>query len=228
MTNLNKIADALIEETGKLDFTEQESHLFIQTLRLLSKGHPINSEQVSQIAVKEGLSTDEALAVLDWIVERNKDGNIAGLAGLSVNNWSHKFKVNGTELSTWCALDTMFLPQILNQTAEVESKDPGTKEIIKLSIGPNKVEHHGSSSTVISVVTPKTKKKGLESTEKIWKSFCCFSHYFTSVESGKKWFSGKNLVPVFLSMEEGHQLGYLWFKNIIKNVKNLNKEGVLL
>ena len=214
--NLNEIVNALLEDAGGLDFNPQESRMFLQTLRLLSKGHPISSEQVTQIAADFDLSGDEADSALNWVAERNDDGHIAGLAGLSVNDWTHKFKVNGRNLTTWCALDTLFLPQMLKQTAEVRSPDPETKEMIQLIIGPDRVEQYAPSSAVVSIVIPKTVKKGLESAEEMWKAFCGFSHYFTSVETGQDWFSGRDMEPIFLSIDEGHQLGRLWFEDTLK------------
>jgi len=218
MANIREITDALVEDAGKLDYNPQESQVFIKALQLLSKGEPLNSKQLAQIAKENGLSEDEANEALNWVAEKNKDGNIAGLAGLSVNQWSHKFKVNGSNLTTWCALDTLYLPQILNQTVAVESQDPGTKQTVHLSLGPKGVEKFAPSNAVISIVIPKTDKKGLESAEAIWKAFCHFSLYFTSVESGKKWFEGRGLDPIFLSPQEGHELGSLWFEDVIKYV----------
>ena len=39
---------------------------------------------------------------------------------------SHRFEVAGRTLYTWCAWDSLFLPQILGQEAEVESTCPLT------------------------------------------------------------------------------------------------------
>lgn len=214
--NINEIVNRLLEDAGGLDFNPQQSRMFIQTLILLSKGHPISSEQVRQIAANFDLSGDEANSALNWIAERNDDGNITGLGGLSLNDWAHKFKVNGINLTTWCALDTLFLPQMLKKTAEIKSPDPGTKEMIQLTVGPDSVVQYAPSSAVVSIVIPKIEKKGLESAEQIWKTFCGFSHYFTSIETGQEWFAGRDMEPIFLSLDESHQLRRLWFEDTLK------------
>lgn len=213
---VDEIVKALREDTGELDLNPQESRLFIQTLRLLAEGEPVSPEQVAQIAASVNLSADEADVTLSWISELNDKGHIVGLAGLSLNNWSHKFKVNGRSLATWCATDTLYLPQLLQQTAEVNSSDPVNEQIIQLRIGPDKVEQYTPPSAVISTVVPKVKEKGLKSAEEIWMAFCNYSLYFTSVETAQAWFKGKPVAPIFLSIEEGHELGRKWFEKVGK------------
>lgn len=214
--SVDEIVKALRQDTGELDLNPQESRLFIQTLRLLAKGEPVSPEQVAQIAATVNLSTDEAKTTLSWISERNDSGYIAGLAGLSVNDWSHKFKVNGRSLATWCAFDTLYLPAMLRQTAEVKSHDPVNEQIIQLTIGPDKVEHYAPAGAVISIVIPKVKEKGLKSAEEIWTAFCNYSLYFTSLETAQQWFKGKHVEPIFLSIEEGYKLGQKWFAQIMR------------
>ena len=212
--SVEEIVAALRADAGELDFNPQESRLFIQALRLLTEGQPISGEQVEQIAADVELSAEDASAALNWIAERNDDGDIVGLAGLSLNDWSHKFKVNGRALTTWCALDTLYLPQMIKQSAEVESPDPVNKEIVRITLGPDKVERYTPDSAVISIVVPKVEKKGLESAEEIWTAFCNYSVYFTSTETAQEWFAEKHVDPIFLSIEEGHRLGGLWFDKV--------------
>jgi alkylmercury lyase len=40
----------------------------------------------------------------------------------------HRFEINGLTLWTWCAWDSLFIPEILAQTARVASRDPETGE----------------------------------------------------------------------------------------------------
>ena len=214
--NVDEIAKALREDTGELDFGPQASRLFIQTLRLLTEGRPISPEQVMQLAAPLNLSGDEVNSTLGWLSERNEAGHIVGLAGLSLNDWTHKFKVNGRTLSTWCALDTLYLPAMLKQTAEVASPDPVTQEIIRLTIAPHKVEQYTPTSAVISVVIPKVAVPGLKSAEEIWTAFCNYSHYFTSAETAREWFEGKSVDPVILSIEQGRELVLTWFEKVHK------------
>ncbi len=213
---VDEIVNALREDAGELDFNPQESRVFIQALRLLTEGRPISSDQVEQIAAGHGLTGEEANAALNWVAERNDDGHIVGLAGLSLNNWGHKFNVGGQAMTTWCALDTLYLTHIIRQPVEVESPDPVTNETIRVTFGSDQVEGYTPSSAVVSIVIPKVKEKGLESAEEIWTAFCNYSLYFTSTETALEWFADKHVEPVFLTVEEAHELGGKWFQKVIQ------------
>jgi len=215
-STVGEVVVALFNDTGTLEFTPQESKVFIQVLRRLTEGQPISTEQVTEIAAKFDLSGEDANAALNWVAERNDDGRIVGMGGLSQNHWTHKFKVNGRNMATWCALDTLYLPQLLKQTAEVKSPDPLSGELVHLTIGPENVINYAPADAVLSIVIPKIKEKGVQSAEEIYMAFCSYSHYFTSIESGQKWFTDTHIEPVFLSVEEGHELGRKWFAQVMK------------
>lgn len=215
-TNVDEIVAGLLRDAGTIDLHGDEARLFIQVLHQLAEGQPISSQDVTRIAASVGLTKDEADGVLNWLAERNDDGRIAGMAGLSQNDWPHNFQVNGRNMTTWCALDTLYLPQILKQTAEVKSLDPLTEEIVQVTIGPDRVEQYTPTSAVMSIIVPKVKEKGLESAEEIYMAFCSYSHFFTSIEAGQKWFEGKHVEPGFLSIEEGHELGRKWFARVLR------------
>lgn len=212
--SVDEIVEALIQDAGTIDLHGEEARLFVQTLRRLMKGQPLNSEDVDRLAVEIGLTRDQADSVLNWIAERNDEGDIVGLAGLSLNEWNQKFRVNGNNFTTWCALDTLYLPQVLKKSAEVEAIDPVTNENIQVTLGPDGVEE-APEDAVISIVVPKVDKKGIESADQIWSAFCSYSHYFASLESGQEWFQDKHVEPVFLTIDEGHELGGKWFAQII-------------
>lgn len=210
---VNEIVEKLRKDAGGIDLDSLEMRMFIRTLRQLAKGAPIADKDVARIAVELGMTFEDADAVLNWLAERNDEGSIVGLAGLSLNDWSHTFVVAGRDLSTWCGLDTLYLPPLLKQTAEVESTDPVTGEKIRLTIGPDRVESYAPSSAVISIVVPKIKKKGIQSAEQIWTAFCNYSLYFSSRASAEEWFQGKSVEPVFLSIDEGFQVGREWLSD---------------
>ena len=216
--SVDEIADALRENTGELAWDAKEARLFIQILRHLTEGQPVSTKHLEQVASDLGLSEQDAHSALSWISERNEAGDIVGLAGLSLNDWTHRFKVDGRTLSTWCAADTLYLPQLLKRTATVESPDPQTKDLIRLTIGPEKIEQYTPITAVISLIVPRTTLNEREraSAEQIWNAFCNYSHYFSSAESAQEWFSTRKVEPIILSVEEGYQLMGIWLRNTIK------------
>jgi alkylmercury lyase len=208
--SVQEIVERLRNDSGGLNLEPAGARLFVKTLRALAEGSPITAEHVAQIAGEAELSVEQANEVLNWLAERDDNDNIVGLAGLSLNDWSHRFEVNGRDLKTWCGLDTLYLPPLLDQVAQVESTDPVTQETVRVTVGPEGVEQVSPSSAVISIVVPKIKEKGLESAEEIWTAFCHYSLYFSSQASAEEWFQNKSLEPTFLSIKEGFQVGRDW------------------
>src|SRR3546814_19337606 len=60
--------------------------------------------------------------------------------GLTVSRTAHQMTVNGRRLWTWCAYDTLFLPTLLGETGEIETRDPETERVIRLTVSPTGIE----------------------------------------------------------------------------------------
>ena len=58
------------------------------------------------------------------------------------------------DLFAWCALDTLFIPGLLDQTADVESTCPVSNSPIRLTVAPNGVQSVSPPATVVSVMLP--------------------------------------------------------------------------
>ncbi|MFQ5433313.1 MAG: organomercurial lyase [Anaerolineae bacterium] len=206
---------ALLRDAGTIDLHGNEARLFVQTVRHLTQGQPLTEKDIEEIAIGLSLTPEKANDVLKWLAERNDDGEIVGIAGLSLNPWNHGFRVSGRDFTTWCALDTLYLPQIIRQDVEISSADPISNETVQFKLGADG-ELDVPEDTVISIVVPKIDQQGLESAEQIWSAFCSYSHYFTTEENGRAWFEGKQIEPVFLSVAEGIELGQKWFAQVIR------------
>jgi alkylmercury lyase len=126
--------------------------------------------------------------------------------------------VKGHKLSTWCAWDTLFLPVFLKQTATIRSYCPATKEKIRLTITPEKIEQVAPSRTVLSMVVPEIAKGGCDSSEDIRCSFCQLVHFFSSPDAANEWVSEMNRDIVIISVEEGYRLGKLAFEELHKYI----------
>ncbi len=204
--NLNQIAEALNPSGLPQRFTPDVSRLIIALLRLIVEGRPVPLNQVEQIAVEQGVSSEVANSVIRQMCERDRDGSIVGLMGLSQNHHAHAFHVNGRRLATWCAWDALFLPSLLRMTAEVESRCPATREKIRLTVTPERVETYSPPSTTLSIIIPQTKAA---SVGEIWMAFCNHIHFFKTREAAAEWFATRPQKVYFLSPEEGFQLGQM-------------------
>jgi alkylmercury lyase len=195
---------------GLLDYGPGHSHLLLRVMRRLAKGQPVSKTEVDEIVADLGLARDDAQTFLRKVTERNAAGKIVGIMGLSLNDYPHRVQVNGVALSAWCAEDTLFLPIMLQQTATVESKSPISKEIIRLTVSPQRVEAVSPTSAVISIVVLDPTEESMASVEAIWMTFCNHILFFSSREEAGRWAAGKANIAV-LTVDEGFDLGrQLW------------------
>ncbi len=218
-TKLDEIIVAL-EATGLPNqFTPEVSRLVVQLLRQIAQGQPVTMQQVQHIASDQDVRADVVTSIIQQMCERDKQGNVVGLIGLSQNDYAHKFRVNGHNLSTWCALDALFLPILLDQTAEVIDHCPVTHAPIHLTVSPHAVEQYQPPSIVVSIVTPQTKMESLASAEDIWMVFCNYVHFFSSAAAASTWFSEKQQPAHFVSVEEAFQIGKALFGKLVEHVQ---------
>lgn len=209
------LSERLLRDAGTIDLADGHARLFIHGVRRLAAGRPLSDADVTALAAGQGLTLAEANESLKWLAERNDDGDIIGLGGLSLGNWGHHFRVDGRDLTTWCALDTLYLPQLLKLPVAITSPDPVTGEEVAVTIGTDGTIE-APATAVISIVVPKIDHQGLESAEQIWMAFCNYSLYFASEANGRAWFAGKNVEPFFLTVAEGMELGRQWLQPIIR------------
>ena len=216
--NIAEIAKALRAVGIPPQLDEDQSRLLIRLWQRLTDGSSITPEQIEKIFSAIQIPFDTGNAFINKVSERDGEGNVVGIFGLSQLKHPHQFEVKGHTFSTWCAWDTMFLPALLKQTAMIRTYCPATKEKIRLTITPEKVEHVAPPGTVLSMVVPEIVKGGCDSSEEIRCSFCQLVHFFSSPEAAKEWGLEKNRDIAILSVEEGYQLGQLAFEKLHKYI----------
>jgi alkylmercury lyase len=172
---------------------------------------------VEQIASTLDIDQQTALEAIEKMCERDGDGNVVGIAGLSQNQHRHRFTVNGVQLATWCAWDTLYLPVLLQQTAEVSSQCPVTGAAIRLTITPEEVMNYQPASAVISIVIPQPSARGLESVEEIWMTFCHHIHFFASSQVAQEWVATRGQEITILTIEEAFEVGRLTLSKILQH-----------
>ena len=197
-----------------LNFGPDNSRLLISVWRTLAKGRPVSGQQIDQIISDVGVNQDEAGEFLKGVTERDSSDSIVGIFGLSLNDHPHRFTVNGASLTTWCAEDALFLPAMLDQTATVESYSPLSKEKVRLTVGPERVEEVSPVGAVLSIVTLDPSKVDVSSVEAIYGNFCEQIHFFASREEAERWAADRENIDV-LSVEEGYELGKLAFSELL-------------
>jgi len=213
--NVPRIAGALRESGFESSFTDIESRLRLDVLRLVAKGRPVAKSRIDKLAAGLGMEADSVTTFISKVSEQDSKNRVIGIFGLSQKRHPHSFEVNGQMLFTWCAWDALFLPALLKQTAEVASVCPVTKREILLTVTPKHVKEVLPRETVISMVIPKLKGTGPPAAKEVWKSFCQHVRFFTSEYSAKRWTSRKKDLRI-LSVDEAYELGRQSFGHFLK------------
>ena len=189
------------------DFGPARSRLLLRVLKMLACGRPVLRDQVDQMAADLDMSPEEAHKFLAEVCERDAEGRILGSMGLSLNDqWANHFYVNGTQLSTGCAWDSLFLPPLLDRTASTISCSPRDKKQVRVTVSPDRVEWSCPSGAVVSIVTIDGESQDTNSIEATWGRFCHQAYFFASREEAQAWAEDKENI-VILSLEEAYELG---------------------
>lgn len=181
-TRIRGVADSEL-----FDYGADISRLIVRAWRMLADGNPIDAARVQDLIEELAIAPETAHDFLQSVTERDGDGNIVGVLGLSLNDHAHGFIVNGVSFSTWCAVDTLFLPAMLGQPAEVKSVSPLSKKSIRLTVGPQGVQALEPASTVVSLPVVRSGEVDTGSTEGIWRTFCHRVFFFAAREEAEQW-----------------------------------------
>src|SRR5713226_9293593 len=104
-------------------FSPEEQRAAVAVYRELAKGKAVDAAQLGRAL---GVSPAEGRALLarDSIrafVYADDQGRVLGFGGLAAARMHHRFEVDGRTLGTWCAWDSLFIPEILGRRARVAS-----------------------------------------------------------------------------------------------------------
>jgi alkylmercury lyase len=207
---LEQLADRIAGAAPKLGTLERR--IAVTLYRMLAEGKPVQPSRVAEsLALPEG-RVHEALGSWSGGVFYDEKGLVIGFWGLALSEMPHRLAVEGRSLYTWCALDSLFIPQILQKTARAESTCPVTGEQISLAVGPIGVEQLTPATAVVSLLTP---DRSFDDT--VRQSFCHFVHFFSSAEAGAVW-TAEHPGTFLLSVDEAYRLGRLMNRRIFQDV----------
>jgi alkylmercury lyase len=189
------------------DFDER---IALEVYRRLAEGSPAPASDIAGCAGAPVRRVEDLLS--SWPgVYLDEAKNVIGFWGLTITELSpmHRLEVDGRDLFGWCAWDTLFLPEILDATARVESACPTTGETISLVVSPRGVVETSHPGAVVSFLTPDQSFDA-----DVIQSFCHFVHFFASREAGEAWTAGHPgtfLLPLDDAFELGRRVNALNF-----------------
>lgn len=175
-------------ESEVLAFSPDEQRAAVTLYRELAKGHAVDAAQLAR-ALGVSLAEGRELLKRDSIkafVYADDQGRVLGFGGLALPQMQHRFEVDGRTLWTWCAWDSLFIPEILGKTARVTSPDPESGEIVRLLVSPDEIDSVEPADAVVSFVLPDA-RDFQNSAVNVMANFCHFVFFFTSRSSGERW-----------------------------------------
>ncbi len=169
-------------------FSPEQQRAALALYHELAKGKAVDTDQVGRAL---GVSPAEGRALLQrdplkCFVYPDDKGRVLGFGGLAVAPMHHRFEVEGRTLWTWCAWDSLFIPEILGRSARVTSPDPETKEIVRLVVSPDRIEFVAPDGTVVSFIQPEAQAFDAGAAN-VMAKFCHFVFFFASRASGERW-----------------------------------------
>jgi alkylmercury lyase len=175
-----------------------DTDILLPLLRLLAQGDPVPIEGLAKATGLDPAAVRERLAAVPD-TEYDEAGAIIG-QGLTLRPTPHRFTVDGQELYTWCALDTLIFPTLLGRPARVESVSAGNGAPIRLRMDPaNGVTGLEPATAVVTVLNP-------EEPGSIRSSFCNQVHFFTDPEDSRDWLA-EHPAGQALPVTEAYALG---------------------
>jgi alkylmercury lyase len=199
---VDDFAGAISAAMPKLDLTDQQINYEIH--QLMSSGEPVDP---AVVATNIGVPAELVNARLDsWPgVYRDPAGRVAGFWGQAVEKLEgeaeYRFLVDGKTTYAWCALDTLFIPKILDKTVRVEASDPVTGEPVTLVVHPDGVRNLQPAGAVVSMVVPDA-PFGYDVIE----AFCSRVFFFASQATGAKW-AAEHPGTTILSVDDAFKVG---------------------
>lgn len=169
------------ELTNRLNSAEGaglQPALWLPLMKLLAEGEPV---AIAELAAATGRPTEDVRQALAAVpdTEYDEDGRIVG-QGLTLRVTRHRFSVDGVQLYTWCALDTLLFPALLDKTAVVESVSPTSGTPVRVRIGADGITHVQPATAVVSLVNPRDMSS-------VRSAFCNQVHFFASADDAQPW-----------------------------------------
>ena len=199
-------ASTMMDTVPAMD--EDTKRLAIELYRQLARGEPVPLESLGAAL---GVPIEEITALMEdeqlkgWVFY-DDEGRVIGFRGLAIRKMPHRFEVDGRTLHTWCAIDSLFIPEMLGKPAKVESRDPHTGTAIKLTVTPDGVESVEPAAAVMSILIGDPEVVKTNPT-KVMASFCHHIFFLESPETGAEWAAQHGEGTFLVTLDEAFALG---------------------
>ena len=174
----------------------------LQLYRLLARGEPVRVEELAEMLNRRSLQMRRTIESWPSLIQQDEQKRVMGFGGLSLERTKHRFTVEGRSLYTWCAWDSLFIPEIIGKTAHVQSECPVTGLPISVTVRPNSISQCDPPEAVVSFLLP----DAMDLKQDVRGSFCQYVHFFASRDAGDEW-TRRNEGTFLLTVSEAFELG---------------------
>jgi alkylmercury lyase len=127
---------------------------FAAIVRAIAETGALSPERLAEVMGLDVSRAEELIADLGAIgMQSDAGGNVIG-AALTTQASPHRVRVRGKDLYAWCALDTLFIPGLLGETADIESVFPVGGGSMRLRVAPDCIASCQSPDAWVSVFLP--------------------------------------------------------------------------
>ncbi len=197
--DVQAVATHLHEIFPTLDATGQR--LSLALYRELARGAPVALPRLASLLELRADEVGRRLQAWPGVFFDDAQ-RVIGYWGLTLSRSTHRLRVDGRDLYTWCAWDTLFLPALLDTKADVLSVCRGSGEPVELTVGPSAVESAHPAGLWVSFLLPETEAVRANPVA----SFCHYVHFFRSRDAARAWL-GEHPGTFLLSLVDAYEVG---------------------
>ena len=203
---------ALVEEMvgAQPPLSPEQRRIIIGLYRMFAEGHGVVPRALADRLDVPLAAVEDALRAWPG-VERDGEGRITGM-GLTTEPTPHSLVIGDARLYAYCALETLYVPAILNQTVEVVSLSP-TGGRVSLRLDAEGLLSSNPETAVLSLIHP-SRRLG----DDVRSSYCCYVHLFPEQSSAEAWtqrIDGAFAIPVEDAAEFGRLLARRMFGDVL-------------
>ena len=198
---LSEQADAIGSYTGEMA-PELESLRNVGFGLLYKTRNPVT---LATLAEQTGVPIEDAGNRLSEIeaagrARRDSEGNLVGIAGLSLEPTSHSVTIEGRDFWTWCALDAVGIFTALGATGHVKSSPPGDFQDVEIHF----IEGATDSATALFIAG------GYDGTD-VFEAWCPNVNFFATPEDANAWAADRGVDGDVVSIPEVSEIaGSIW------------------
>jgi len=152
--DLERIAHTLMMELAGRGGALSHGRLFEAALRMLACGEPVPPERLAEAL---GWPVDAVRRALmgEASVEWDEAGRLIGW-GLSLHPTPFRLEWEDRSVWTWCALDTLLFPLLLEREARVEARCAESGQPIRFRVSPTGLQEVEPAEAVLVLAAPQS------------------------------------------------------------------------